>query len=56
MPINKQLKVHYVPSHENSKLNQLRINQSKFKGFLTFSPQNVLDFIKTDLIVFDNPH
>ncbi|CAD8065619.1 unnamed protein product [Paramecium sonneborni] len=54
LPIQKQFKINLLPVKQV----EFAVNKKKkkvFKGFLTFSAKNILDMIKGDMILLDNP-
>ncbi|CAD8071485.1 unnamed protein product [Paramecium sonneborni] len=54
LPIQKQFKINLLPIKQPEAA-LYKIKKKNMKGFLTFSANNILDMIKGDIILLDNP-
>ncbi|CAD8045450.1 unnamed protein product [Paramecium primaurelia] len=54
LPIQKQFKINLL-TIQQTEIETQKKQKRNFKGFLTFSPKNILDMIKGDMILIDNP-
>ncbi|CAD8159949.1 unnamed protein product [Paramecium octaurelia] len=54
LPIQKQFKINLLPIQQ-TEIQLLKKKKDNFKGFLTLSKINILDMIKGDMILLDNP-
>ncbi|CAD8053776.1 unnamed protein product [Paramecium primaurelia] len=55
MPIKKKFSLSLIPASNTLKLIKHNSNKQNISGFLALAPQNILDLIQTDIIVFENP-
>ncbi|CAK71063.1 unnamed protein product (macronuclear) [Paramecium tetraurelia] len=55
MPIKKKFSLNLIPASSQLRLMKHNSNKQNISGFLALAPQNILDLIQTDIIVFENP-
>ncbi|CAD8134023.1 unnamed protein product [Paramecium octaurelia] len=55
MPIKKKFSLNLIPASIQLRLMKHNSNKQNISGFLALAPQNILDLIQTDIIVFENP-